>query len=68
MDFFGPQGPSSIETQGLLTSIIFSAQEKAKKKISTTNRIFFMFLGKFLLTKSEKKVSACLNFSISKIL
>ena len=43
MDFFGPQGPSSVETQGLLTSITLLAQEKAKKKTAKIEIIFFMF-------------------------
>jgi hypothetical protein len=45
-DFFGPQGPSSLETQGLLISTVCDAQEEIKAKNDSIMIIFFMFFAK----------------------
>ena len=67
MDFFGPQGPSSFDTHGLLISITFVEQEeiriKAKKIVLILVVIFFIvlhYVKRFLYTTSlinKKKIA-----------
>jgi hypothetical protein len=45
--FFGPHGPSSFETHGLLTSITLPEQDATKEKIVKIKMIFFMLGFKF---------------------
>jgi len=43
--FLGPHGPSSFDTQGLLMSTGFVAQEEIKAKNDRIKIIFFMLLA-----------------------
>jgi len=42
IDFFGPQGPSSKETHGLLISITLDLQEVSEIKNIVIKNIFFI--------------------------
>jgi hypothetical protein len=49
---FGPHGPSSVETQGLLTSITFPEQaERAKNSIKKKLGFFMNFVGNKIIFK-----------------
>ena len=59
IDFFGPHGPSSLETHGLLTSITLLEQEAAKRKAVRIKITFFMF-DDFLKKNLVKEKTKCL--------
>ena len=42
IDFLGPHGPSSFETQGLFISTIFADEHEFINKINVMIRIFFI--------------------------
>jgi hypothetical protein len=53
---FGPQGPSSLETQGLLISTTLLAQDVNPKKMNNVIKKFFIGCFKNFLKYNLKRI------------